>query len=91
MPEHIQPDTFDILGRDIAPPSQEGICLGGQGQSDGSTWRSPKLNQLLQVQLIGFRVSVLANEIYDVVLHLLIHIDVVDHLPGKHDLVRLYH
>ena len=92
MAEHLVADGADVFRNHVAAALDEGIGLGGHGQGDAGTRGSAvgdEALQLLEAVFSGGAGGI--DDIHDVTLDFLVHIDVADHVAGANDVFRLHH
>ncbi len=88
MAQHVHADAFHVLRRHVATAFQERISLGRQRQRDGRARRRAKLDEILHRDLVMIGIARGADQIHDVILHLVVHVNVVDDFACFQDLLR---
>ena len=83
--EHVHANAFDVLRGDIAAATEEREGFGGEGQRNGGAGGGAELNEFFDLDFVDFRLAGGANEIDNVVLHFVVHVNLVDDLAGIED------
>ena len=91
MPQHVHANAFNVLGSDVAAAPEKGIGFGGQGERNGRSRRSAKLDEALELDLVFARVSRGTDQIDNVILNLVVDIDVIDELTDLQNLLCIDH
>ena len=98
MAQHVVADGAHVFGDDIAAAADEGVGACGLGQRDRRTGRTSVCDQILQfLQVVFRRLARGEDDVDDVFLDLLVHVDVLhdlaglDDVLGRDDLVDLRH
>ena len=81
-------DGAHVLGDDVSAAADEGVGAGGLRQRDRGTGRASVGDQVLQLlEVVLGRFARGEDDVDDVLLDLLVHIDVLDHRAGLDDVL----
>src|SRR5262249_19631175 len=91
VPQHVQRDGLDVLGRDVAAPAQERVGPRGLRQGQRGPRRGAVGDQPAQVEAVSGRVARGQHQAHDVLLDLLVHVDPAGDLAGLEDVLDPHH
>ena len=90
MAQHVEADAFHVLRRHVAAAAQEGARLGREREGDGRARARAPADEAGHLQLVGGGLARGEDDVHDVVLHAVVHVDAVHQLAGADDLVGVH-
>ena len=89
--QHVRAYVFDIFGRDVGAALQERPRLGRQRQKDRRARGGAKLDVMFHVQVVFLRLACGEDHLYNVIAHLVVHVNPVHQLPRLEDFLQPDH
>ncbi len=91
MPEDVVADRFHVLGCDISPAIEEGLPLGRPGEKDRGPRAGAVLDEGRNVQPVLAWLAGGVHDVDDVPLDLVIHVNLVDGVAQREEVLRSQH
>ena len=91
MAQHVHADGLHVLRRHIAAALEERIRFRRNRQIDRRARRRAVLDEAGDIDVVRLRLARGEDQIHDVVLDLLVHVDGIDHLARLQDLLGRDH
>src|SRR5687768_16858629 len=90
MTKHVGADTLHIVRSDIAAPGDERASSRSKGQGNRCARRCSVADHPLELQPVGCWIARGEYDVDNVVLHAVIHVDLIHQRPGPDNIGRLH-